>query len=231
MKFVDLLWEKQKEHMKERKKYFCRFNEFNEMFDYFENGQTVAQIACGTTNEDLFNTMERVGRGGKVILIEQYPSFIYDKVAKAIGEENLPESKEFYQTEEGTAQLQKLLKSANVEAYVQHLPPYSEQIKDSSLDHVMAINAAFELMAIEYPHGKPADVKGLVNETYKKLKLDGSFMVQGLTTDDIDMFNVYVRSASDEHELRFEEDFNLPRSLDNFHMYSGYWKRWIKTAE
>ena len=49
--------------------------------------------------------------------------------------------------------------------------------------------------------------------------------------DDIDMFNVYVRSASDEHELRFEEDFNLPRSLDNFRMYSGYWKRWIKTAE
>ncbi|MBW2991237.1 hypothetical protein KY348_06055, partial [Candidatus Woesearchaeota archaeon] len=88
--FAGALWKKQEGHMEERENYIGRFNAFQDVFDYFQAGQTVAQIACGSILEDLFLTMERVGRKGRIILIDEDPAFVYNRVSEILGKENLP---------------------------------------------------------------------------------------------------------------------------------------------
>ena len=221
--FADVLWKKQKQYIQEMGNYFGPFNAFRDIFNYFERGQAVAQIACGSILDDLFLTMERVGREGRIILIDEDPSFVYNRAVKILG--SLPREKKFYtETEEGKQLLAGLFSQANVEAYIQHLPPYPEQIADESLDHVMAINAAFELMGMRVG-GKPPDVEGLIIQTYRKLRRDGDLIVQGLMGDDTDYFRMYVDRTSGKNGLRFEEDYQLP-SLREFG--AGYWARWIK---
>jgi len=229
MPFVKLLWEKQKEYMKEIQSpiLFSRFKSFKNVFNYFEKGQTVAQIACGSTDSDLFLTMDRVGKDGKIILVDEYPDFIYDRALKIIGEENLPKGKDFYIKEEGIKQVQELFSQANIEAYVQHLPPYPSQIPDESLDHVMAINAAFELMS-QRVGGPKTDSEGLIVETHKKLKKGGSFIVQGLVAGDDDMFRAVVYRASKNNNLNFKEEYELKfPPLERYG--AGHWKRWVKS--
>lgn len=232
--FLNALWERQKEYIAQLNQgnYFSRFKEFRGMFNYFQRGQAVAQIACGNIMDDLFLTMERVGREGKIILIDDYPEFLYDRALKVVGQKDLSKGKSFYvKTEEGRNLFKELFDKANIEVYVQHLPPYPEQITDGSLNHVMAINAAFELMATKRTPNKEdvkPDVEGLIAETYKKLKRNGSFIVQGIMGDDIDLFRERVYETVEKNNLRFEEDKNLPESLHKFPTYAGYWGRWVK---
>jgi hypothetical protein len=225
--FTDVLWKKQREYMEDlhSSNYWSRFKSFRNVFNYFEPGQTVAQIACGSINNDLFLTMDKVGKDGKIILIDEEPDFIYNRVSSIIG--NLPKEKNFYiKTEEGKKQLQEMFSRANVEAYVQHLPPYPKQILDESLDHVMAINAAFELTA-QRAGGPKANPEGIVVETYRKLKKGGSLIVQGLLLGDVDMFKRVVNEASEKNELDFKEEYELKfPPLERYG--AGEWKRWVK---
>ncbi|MBW2990188.1 hypothetical protein KY348_00615, partial [Candidatus Woesearchaeota archaeon] len=138
--------------------------------------------------------------------------------------------KEFYiYTEEGKQFLKDLFSQANIEAYVRVLPPYPEQINNESIDYVVAINAAFELMATPY-QGKPADIEGIITETHKKLKNNGSFIVQGLTSNDIDLFRMHVCDAIKKKKLSFEEDYEFLGSLEGPFSFAGmgYWARWEK---
>ena len=228
--FVDTLWKRQKEYMNKINSpyYFSSFKSFRNVFNYFEQGQTVAQIACGSIVDDLFLTMDRVGKDAKIILIDEDPEFVYNKALGIVGEENLPKGKGFYvKTEEGKRQLQEMFSRANIKAYVQHLPPYPAQIPDESLDHVMAINAAFELMA-QSIGGPKANPEGIVVETYKKLKKGGNFIVQGLLAGDDDMFGVVVSKASKKNNLKFKEEYELKfPPLESYG--AGYWVRWIKS--
>ena len=228
--FVDLVWKKQMEYIARFDDYFNRFKDFREIFNYFQRGQTIAQIACGSINEDLFLTMERVGREGRIILIDEDPLFVYDRTLKILGEGTLPNEKEFYiQTEEGKQFLKGLFSQGNIEVYVQHLPPYPQQIPDESLDHVMAINAAFELMGVRGGSGFEPNVEGIIAETYKKLRKGGSFLVQGIWGDDIEWFGESVDATNIAEGLRFEEDYSLPKSVNNPDFYTpSYWKKWIK---
>ena len=228
--FADILWKKQKEYIEgiNSPSYFSRFKAFRNVFNCFWNGETVAQIACGGINEDLFLTMDKVGKKGKIILIDKEPSFVYDRALNILGGKNLPEGKEFYtETERGKQFLRELFSQANIEAHVQHLPPYPEQIKDYSLDHVMAINAAFELMG-QRPGGPPGDVKGLVAETHRKLKKDGSFLVQGLESFDIHAFGSAVWEAERQNGITFEQDYGISELLIYYGPGTGHWARWIK---
>ncbi len=224
---VDVLWKKQKEYMKKLTGVENRFSSFENVFNYFEPGQTVAQIACGSILDDLFLTMERVGKNGKIILIDKKPDFIYNRLLKIVGNKNLPKEKDFYvETESGKKQLQEILSTANIEAYAQCLPPYPKQILDESLDHVMAINAAAELMA-RYPNRYPPDTVGVVVETHKKLKNGGSFIVQGIVGGDANGFASYVYRAVKEKNLNFIQEYEMefPPLID---WQAGEWKRWVK---
>ncbi len=231
--FADILWEKQKESIRPPAKGITidRFDAFKDIFNYFQPGQTIAQIACGSILSDLFYTMERVGREGRIILIDEDPAFVYKRALKILGKENLQEKKEFYiQAEEGKQSLKDLFSQANIEVYVERLPPYPQQINDGSIDHVVAINAAFELMATPLG-GKPANVEGLILETYKKLRNGGSFMVQGLMREDIFYFGEYVYGIIKKNKLRFKEGPILLEGLGELFSHSsirGYWARWIK---
>ncbi len=225
--FIDVLWKKQKECVEKLPTVWSRFRSFENVFNYFESGQTVAQIACGDINDDLFLTMEKVGKNGKIILIDKKPDFIYNRLLKIVGNENLPKEKDFYvETKEGKKQLQKTLSTANIEAYVQCLPPYPKQIPDESLDHVMAINAAAELMA-RYPNRPPPDIISIVVETHKKLKNGGSFIVQGIVGGDANGFASYVYRAVKEKNLNFIQEYEMefPPLID---WHAGEWKRWVK---
>ncbi|MCX6814894.1 MAG: hypothetical protein NTY20_04575, partial [Candidatus Aenigmarchaeota archaeon] len=212
--FANALWKKQEWYTKERGNYIDRFNAFQNIFNYFQTGQTVAQIACGSILDDLFLTVERVGKRGRIILIDEDPAFVYNRASKILGEENLPRKKEFYiQTEEGKQLLKDLFSQVNIEVYVQHLPPYPQQINDESIDHVMAINAAFELMATPIG-GTPANIEGLISETYKKLRNGGSLIVQGLMGSDIDLFRMHIYNTIKRNGLSLEEDLEVLESLD-----------------
>ena len=97
--FKHILWEKQKEYMREvvnSGNYMSRFTSFQEMFNYFQRGQTVAQIACGSILEDLFHTMEKVGEEGRIILIDTEPDFAYNRALQILGDGFLPNEKGFY---------------------------------------------------------------------------------------------------------------------------------------
>ncbi len=230
--FADILWEKQKKSIRPPTNAIRidRFDAFKDIFNYFQAGQTTAQIACGSILSDLFYTMERVGREGRIILIDEDPAFVYNRALKILDKENLSEKKEFYvQTEEGKQSLKDLFSQANIEVYVQRLPPYPQQINDGSIDHVVAINAAFELMGTPFG-GKPANVEGLILETYKKLRNGGSFMVQGLMSEDVFYFGNLVYGIIKNNKLRFKEDITLLEDLDGpfHHNIRGYWARWIK---
>ena len=227
--FADALWKKQGEYRQQWKNTMSRFHAFQNVFSYFQEGQTVAQLGCGSILDDLFLTMARVGREGRVILIDENPAFAYNRAVSILGEGILPQEKEFYiQSEEGIQSLRDLFAQANIEVYVQHLPPYPHKIKDESIDHVMAINAAFELMATRLG-GEPADPAGLVTETYKKLRNGGSLIVQGLEGFDIEMFSTFVYEAI-ENGLGFEEDFSIMERLGRHQRMpgAGYWGRWVK---
>lgn len=225
--FANALWEKQKEYMKNLTKTYSRFRSFSNVFNYFEPGQTIAQIACGSVIDDLFLTMDRIGKNGKIILIDEKPDFIYNRACGIIGEGSLPQGKDFYvKTKQGREQLQELFFKCNIEAYVQYLPPYPKQIHDESIDHVMAINAAFELMGRRLD-GPIPNVEGLIVETYKKLKNNGSFIVQGLVGGDVDEFGLHVFQSSGKSKLNFTEEYELKfPPLESLH--AGEWKRWIK---
>lgn len=225
----DILWEKQRKYIAEfnSKKYYTRFHAFKDIFNYFEKDQTVAQIACGSINEDLFHSMERIGPCGKIILIEGDPEFIYNRALTLFGR-FLEKKKEFYtETAEGKVFLKNMFLQCNIEVYTTRLPPYPAQVKDNSVNHIMAINAAFELMS-KNQKGDKSNIESLIVETYKKLKKNGSFIVQGILPDDIHTFRMYVYNTTEKNNLHIEEDFELPESLDKYPAYSGYWGRWIK---
>ncbi len=226
--FLNLLWEKQRAYMDEISNpfYYSRFKAFKDVFNYFEPGQAVTQIACGSIPDDLFLTMDRVGKEGRITLIDGKPDFIFDRVSGIVGAANLPKGKDFYATKEGIRQLQDVLSQANIEAYVQYLPPYPQEVKNKSQNHVMAINAAFELMAHRHG-GPPANPVGIITETHRKLKSGGSFIVQGIVGGDVDEFDHFVRRASRKNNLDFAEDKNLKYNpLDGYG--AGEWARWIK---
>ena len=235
--FADVLWRMQEGFMKEKDNYIGRFRAFENVFNYFQEGQTVAQIACGSIPEDLFLTMERVGREGRIILIDRDPAFVYNRMSEILGVKNVFKGEEFYtqtkefytQTEEGKQVLKNLFSEANIEAYIQRLPPYPEQIKDASIDHVMAINAAFELMGSPMGEGPP-DFEGLITETYKKLRKDGGLIVQGIMDEDISLFGIHVHDIAEDKGLSFEEDYILQERLEGHFSYAGrgYWARWVK---
>ena len=206
---------------------WSRFNSFENVFNYFEPGQTVAQIACGNIVDDLFLTMGKIGKNGKIILIDKKPDFIYNRLLKIVGKENLPKEKIFYvKTKKGKKQLQHMFSTANIEAYVQRLPPYPRQIPDESLNHVMAINAAVELMS-RYSKEPPPDTVGIVVETHKKLKNGGSLIVQGIVDGDTNGFASYVYRANEKNGINFMKERSLKFSpLKRWQ--AGEWKRWVK---
>ncbi|RLI99768.1 MAG: hypothetical protein DRP03_02665 [Candidatus Aenigmatarchaeota archaeon] len=224
--FTDLLWNAQKKYMEDfgnRKE--SRFFAFRDMFGYFKKGQTIALIACGGIVDDMFLTMERIGREGKIILIDEDPAFLYNRALAILGNKRLNDRKEYYVKGKGKMILEKLFSEARIEAYTQRLPPYPKQVKDNSVDHIMAINAAYELMS-PGPNGEPADTYNLILETYKKLRKHGSFMVQGLMIDDIELFKIHVERVIEKEGIRFVEDKSLVSN--NFSVARGYWGRWVK---
>ena len=237
--FANALEQRIKEYFaKDRTTYCSRFNAFAEIFSFFQEGQTVTQIATGNIAEDVLYTKARVGRNGRIILIDDYPEFIYNKALSILDVKELPGGMDFYVKEEkGRALLQDLFRQANIEVYVQHLPPYPQEISNASADYVMAINAAFELMSQRFS-GKTAgpkpNVEGLIVDTYQKLKTGGSFIVQGLMFDDVGMFRRHVRLAVEKHKLKFSEDLSVEEIFENpiakIHPsdYVGHWLRLVK---
>lgn len=234
--FAEALWRKQNEYFAKRadpgKLVRDRFDAFQKVFDYFEKGQTVAQIACGGIMKDLFYTMARVGKDGRIILIDEDPTFPYQRAVSVVGEDALQKGGNFYvHSAAGRAQIAELFAQANVHLYAQRLPPYPQQIPDSSIDHVMAINAAFELMSTRVVKGeprRPPDFEGLIVETHRKLRPGGSFIVQGLMDEDIYVFGQNLELVAEKHGLALKEDYPT-RELEMGNIRAaGYWRRWIK---
>jgi len=231
--FMEVLLKKQEQYMKTLSSsgFFSRFKAFSNVFNYFNSGQTIAQIACGSTNEDLYLTMDKLGSEGRIILIDEDPEFIYNRAVDILGKEVLSRKKRFYtQKHAGRKYLQRLLSQANIEPFVKHLPPYPKQVKDESVDGVMAINAAFELMA-QRSGGPPANPEGLITDTYKKLKKDGSFIVQGILVGDIESFSHLVNKTTSKNNIDFVREYELkfpPLTKMGPPYYAGYWARWVK---
>jgi hypothetical protein len=228
--FARILQEETQEYLNKLDGYMChRFKAFKNMFNYFQLGETVIQIACGSIADDIYMTKDKIGKDGKLILIEQYPKFTYDKVINILGKGGLPDSEKHYvRTSKGQRQLKRLLAQANIEAYVTHLPPYPNQIPDESVDHIMGINCAFELMS--HRQGEPdADVEGIITESYNKLKNGGDIIIQGLVDGDDDELNLYIYKAVKENNLNLEIDLDLPELDYNMpSSYAGSWLRWVK---
>ena len=231
--FARILHEETQQYINKLDGYMChRFKAFKNMFNYFKPGETVVQIACGSIADDIYMTKDKIGEDGKLILIEQYPKFIYDKIINILGKGGLPDSEKHYvKTSKGQQELKRLLAQANIEAYVAHLPPYPNQIEDESVDHIMGINCAMELMS-HRPGGPEADVVGIITESYKKLKDGGDFIIQGLLDGDTDPLNMFILQAMEKNNLNFMIDPDLPEL--NYHMpgsYAGEWIRWIKNPQ
>lgn len=205
---------------------------FSEMFDVMQPGQTVASIACGSSNEDLYHISDKVGRTGRIILIDRDPEFIYNRAVKLLWQKKLKEGKDFYVGDKfGQNKLAAMFRNAGIEVYVANIPHYPQGIKPDSIDHIIGIDAAFDLMK---PYrkagssvGEPVDFDGLVMETHENLKLHGTFAVQGKLKSDIEIFkgrlNETLKSQlAMKYKVRFKEDTGLPESLRDT------WARWIK---
>lgn len=215
--FAKALSEEQKSYFKEFNECYSRFRAFKDFFNIFEKDQTVIQLACGSILEDIFHTKEKI-KGGKIILIEPDKEFVYNRAVKVLGEGVLKEKKFYTETNEGKDFLRDLFKQANIEVYISQVPPFPLEIKDDSINHIMAINAAFEIESSARFEG----VRELVLQINKKLKDKGSFAVQGLEAEDLRPFSIATLSGTD-----FLGDIgSLCYPQDR--AFGGYWARWIK---
>jgi hypothetical protein len=228
--FADVLWKKQKQYMQDFRKPipFSRFKSFQNVFNYFKPDQAVAQIFCGNIESDLYLSMEKVGKNGKVVLIDSKPEYAYERALAILGEENLAGGRDFYiKTDDGKKIIQHLFSTANVEVFNDFLPPYPQEIKDESLDNVMAINAAFELTARPGNAMYKADPIGIITGTHEKLRKGGSMIVQGVVSGDIGDLGRVIEKANEKNGLKFKRDQRLDYPPLNS-WQAGEWGRWVK---
>lgn len=175
--FADRFYRKMREHTK----HYYTSGKYDVMPEvcqrYVIENDNGAVLAIGSLVQDILHLRERTR--GDIALVDMNPEYPYELIKKALEDETskfLPEEPQYYQTNEGLSEINRLFSELNMRCFVEQFPPLPKAIPNNSLDDVFIMS----LLATPRTQNKKwyEFNKELIEAVELKLKSNGKLIVE-----------------------------------------------------